>query len=166
MNNRRQPVVIDQESGAPRGSGQALSGVSAASGEVPPPVPAPGAPLSEYKGFSLKNIGRDPKTGKNIPYKYSSRVAKQITVWIAAGGADLNAICVRLNMRPGTLKALYGKEIALAVDQVNMDVGAHILSRVKKSDRLAVFYAKAKMGWRDGDAKPTDTGVLNIVIHT
>lgn len=132
--------------------------------ESPPPVPAEGAPLSHYKGISLRNIGRDPKTGKVIPHKRSTKVANLITAWIATG-ADANAICIRLNMRPGTLKQLYSTEIALAVAKVEMDVGAHILSRVKKSDRMAIFYAKAKMGWRDGDTKPIDTSILAITIH-
>lgn len=129
----------------------------------PGPLPPENAPLQEYKGFSLKNVGYD-KNGRVIPHPYSTRVEKQIMVWVA-GGADVNAICIRLNMRPGKLKELYGKALAIGLDQVSMDMTESIVKRAKKSDRLAVFFAKAKMGWRDGESRPLDTGLLNITIH-
>lgn len=157
MGSRREPITIDQ------GRPEAGSGTSVSATLPPPPAPAEGASLSEYKGYSLKNIGLDVN-GKTIPHKYSSKTAKQITLWVA-GGADANAICVRLNMRPGKLKELYGKELAIGLDTFGMDLTTHLAGRAKKSDRVAIFMAKARLGWRDGDSKPIDTGVLEINIH-
>lgn len=119
--------------------------------------------LSHYKGIALKNVGRDAK-GHVIPHKRSEQTAEQVAIW-AAGGYDLNAIAVRMNIRPGLVKECYGKELALGSELVGMEVTEHIVARVKKSDRMAIFYAKAKMGWRDGESKPLETGVLNIHIH-
>jgi hypothetical protein len=132
--------------------------------EAVAPVEGPAPELSHYKGVSLKNVGRDAR-GRVIPHKRTIAVAKQIAIWIA-GGADLNAIAIRLNVRPGLLKREYPKEIALGTENVHMDVHTHILARVKKSDRVAIFYAKAKMGYRDGDSKPLEGGVFNLHIHT
>lgn len=139
------------------------AGTSISAHEVSPPIPAPGAPLSHYKGLPLKNIGRD-KQGRTIPHKYSSKVARQIAEWTLAG-YDENAICVALNMRPGVLKKLYAKEVAAGAELAGMKLTSHIMDRTKKSDRMAIFVAKAKLGWRDGDGKPTDTAVLDIHIH-
>jgi hypothetical protein len=47
-----------------------------------------------------------------------------------------------------------------------MQMTQHIVARAKKSDRMAMFYAKARMGWREGDtATPTDVSPLNIHLH-
>jgi len=81
------------------------------------------------------------------------------------GGYSTNDIAVALNMRPGLLKELYGRELAHGVELMGMDMTSHIVERAKQSDRMAIFVAKARMGWRDGDGKPTDTGILSIVIH-
>lgn len=99
-----------------------------------------------------------------IPHRRSENVAQQIREWVA-GGYDLNAISVRLNIRPGLIKEHYSVELAMGADHVGMDMTSHILSRAKQSDRMAVFFAKAKMGWRDGDGKPQDVSVLDIHIH-
>lgn len=119
--------------------------------------------LSHYKGLALKNVGRDSR-GRVIPHKRSEQTAQQVAIWVA-GGYDLNAIAVRMNIRPGLVKECYGRELATGADQVGMEVTEHIVARTKKSDRMAIFFAKAKMGWRDGESKPLDTGVLNIHIH-
>jgi len=128
------------------------------------PLPSEGAPLSHYKGTALRFIGRDSR-GRVLPHKYSSKTAKHIAIWIA-GGYNVNDICVALNIRPGLLRELYGKEINHGLEMVGMDVTTHIVDRVKKSDRMAIFFAKSRMGWRDGDSQPIDTGVLAIHIHT
>lgn len=128
------------------------------------PAPKEGSSLSDYKGTSLKNIGKD-RHGKVIPHVYSKPIAKKVAIWIA-GGYNANDICIALNMRPGKLEQLYGQEIRHGLEQVGMEVTQHIVSRVKKSDRMAIFFAKSRMGWRDGDGKPVDTGLLNIHIHT
>lgn len=156
-----------QSSRVPRDSARSLTLATTPEGSLsasPVPIPDENAPLHEYKGFSLKNVGYDVH-GRVLPHKYSLRAEKQIMVWVA-GGADVNAICIRLNIRPGKLKELYGKALAIGLDQVTMDMTESIVTRAKKSDRLAVFFAKAKMGWRDGESRPLDTGLLNIIIHT
>lgn len=121
--------------------------------------------LTQYKGVSLVNVGRDTRTGKVIPHHRTEKLAAQIKIWVA-GGANVNDIAIRINVRPGLIKQHYGKELATGEAEIHQDVHEHLLTRVKKSDRVAIFYAKARMGYRDGDAKPTDTGILNIHIHT
>jgi hypothetical protein len=128
------------------------------------PLPPDGAPLTHYKGTSLKNVGRDAR-GRVIPHAYSSKVAAQIATWVACGYNE-NDIAIRLNIRPGLLREVYGKELRHGKEQVGMEVSSHIMQRVKKSDQMAIFYAKAQMGWRDGNAKPVDADVLNLIIHT
>jgi hypothetical protein len=118
----------------------------------------------DYKGIQLKDVGRDKK-GRVIQHKYSERQAKQIAGWITSG-YSANAICCAINMRPGKLKELYGKQIAMGLELVGMDMTSHILKRAKTSDRMAIFFAKAKLGWRDGESRPLDSGsLLNIHIH-
>lgn len=119
--------------------------------------------LSHYKGVSLTNVGRD-RYGKVIPHKRSEPLAKQIAIWVA-GGFNVNDIAIRINVRPGLIKACYGKELATGETNVHMDVHGHILKRVKQSDRMAIFYAKSRMGWRDGEGAQKDTAVLDIHLH-
>ena len=108
-------------------------------------------------------IGRDA-TGRVIPHKRTESVAKMITEFVA-GGFNINDIAIRLNIRPGLLKKHYERELAVGETEVHMDVHSHLLKRVKESDRVAIFYAKARMGYRDGDAPLVDGGVLDIHIH-
>jgi len=117
----------------------------------PPQVPE-GAPLSHYKGTSLKNVGRDLKTGKSIPHKRSELVAAKIAKWVA-GGYTINDIAVHLNIRPGLIRQEYGREINHGAEVVGMEMTESIVDRAKKSDALAIFYARARMGWKgDGEA--------------
>lgn len=120
-------------------------------------------PLSHYKGVALANVGRD-RHGRVIPHKRSEIVARKVALWVA-GGATPNDIAVRLNIRPGLVKSCYGKELEFGQGQINMDMAGHIIRRAKKSDRVAIFYAKARMGWRDGEQQPLDVPMLNIHIH-
>lgn len=126
-------------------------------------LPPEGASISDYKGISLATVGRD-KRGRTIPHVRSEKIARQISVWVA-GGADVNAICIRLNIRPGLLKECYGKELAAGLDMVAMDLTDSIYRRAQKSDRLAIFFAKARLGWRDGDGPVKDQSLLDIHIH-
>lgn len=177
---------VEERAGTPanRGEGQAKRVPSAPAGvrhsgddpqespnafpvNLPPDIlPAPGnnATLSDYKGTSLKNIGKDAN-GRVIPHKYNKAVAKKVAIWIS-GGYNANDICIALNIRPGKLEQLYGQEIRHGLEKVGMEVTQHIVARVKKSDRMAIFFAKSRMGWRDGDGKPMETGILAIHIHT
>lgn len=120
-------------------------------------------PLSHYKGVSLQNVGRD-KYGRVIPHKRSDVLAKQIMIWVA-GGFNVNDIAIRVNVRPGLIKREYARELAVGETHIHMDVHDHLLKRVKGSDRMAIFYAKARMGWRDGDGANKDQSVLDIHIH-
>lgn len=133
--------------------------------EVLPPDDGSGdnIPLSHYKGVALANVGRD-RHGRVIPHKRSEVTARKVALWVA-GGATPNDIAVRLNIRPGLVKECYGLELEYGQGQVNMDMAGSIIKRAKKSDRLAVFYAKARMGWRDGDSAALDVPMLNIHIH-
>lgn len=118
--------------------------------------------LADYKGMSLASIGRDSK-GRVIRHTRSEKVARQIRVWVA-GGYDVNAICINLNIRPGLLKQLYPVELAIGAEQVGMEMTSHIVQRAKRSDRMAIFFAKAKMGWTE-DAQQSTGSLLNINIH-
>lgn len=135
-----------------------MSGNAASEGEL-----ISAAELSDYKGYPLRDVGRD-KDGKVIPHKRDEKVARQIKIWVA-GGADINYIAIRLNVRPGLLKQHYPQELILGTEDVHADVHQHLLKRVKESDRMAIFYAKSKMGYRDGESRPNDDGLLNIHIH-
>jgi len=121
-------------------------------------------PLQHYKGTALMHVGRDA-AGKVIPHHRSEVTARKVAVWIA-GGAVVNDIAVRLNIRPGLVKQCYGRELEFGQGQVNMDMAGSIIKRAKKSDRMAIFYAKARMGWRDGEQAATDVPLLNIHIHS
>lgn len=128
------------------------------------PAPSPDIPLSHYKGTALKNIGRDP-SGRVIPHKRSEVTARKVAIWVA-GGYNKNDISVFLNVRPGLVEQCYGIELNHGADRVGMQMTQHIVARAKKSDRMAMFYAKARMGWREGDtATPTDVSPLNIHLH-
>ncbi len=119
--------------------------------------------LTDYKGTALKNVGRTPD-GKVIPHRRQETIAKKIVMWVA-GGYVLNDIAVLLNIRPGLIKEHYSVELNHGNELMGMGMTEHILRRAKKSDRVAIFVAKSRMGWRDGDGKPVDTSVLNLHIH-
>lgn len=121
-------------------------------------------PLSHYKGTSLANIGRD-KNGRVIPHKRSEKTALQVARW-ATGGYTKNDIAIALNIRPGLVEECYGKELRHGKDFVGMDMTAHVIKRAKHNDNMARFVLKSQFGWRDGESKPLDTGLLNIHIHT
>ena len=114
---------------------------------------------------SVKNAGLDPVTGKVIPHKPTSRVRALVSRMVATG-LDENEIAVTLNIRPGQLRQHYGRELAYGKAEIDAAVGGAIINRAVKGDpRMAIFYAKAKMGWRDGDSKPVDVSPLNLHIH-
>lgn len=145
----------------PQVAGERLSGDTP---QVPSNPPALSDEPTDYKGISLAKIGYDA-SGKVIPHKRSEKIARQIKTWVA-GGYDFNAICIALNLRPGLVKRHYTTEIQMGLDLIGMEMTSHIVARAKKSDRMAIFFAKARMGWRDGESAKVDTGVLNIHMHT
>lgn len=138
--------------------------ISPGPSDLPPaPTDLDKLSLSHYRGTALKNVGRDAR-GRVIPHKRSEIVARKVAAW-AAGGYNKNDIAVLLNIRPGLVEECYGRELNHGERMVGMELTDHIVKRAKKSDRMAIFYAKSRMGWRDGDGKPEDTGILDIHIH-
>lgn len=120
-------------------------------------------PLHHYKGTSLKNIGRTAD-GKVIPHKRSEITARRVATW-AVGGYTKEDIAILLNIRPGLVEECYGRELRHGKDMVGMDLTSHVIKRAKQNDNMARFVLKSQFGWRDGDSKPLDTGLLNIHIH-
>lgn len=112
----------------------------------------------------MKGVGLD-SLGRVIQYRRNDTTARLVRDHVIAG-TDENTICILLNMRPGKLRELYGMELNTALAQTNAAVGAAIVSAAKKGEpTLARFYAKAKMGWRDGDQNTVPVSPLNIHIH-
>lgn len=137
---------------------------------VPPPEPEvlpanSGSFADQTKSVSTRMAGIDPKTGKVIPHTPTPRVRALVKQWVATG-ADENEIAVLLNIRPGHLRQHYARELEIGKTEIDMAVGGAIISKAKKGDpRMAIFYAKARMGWRDGDSKPLDVSPFNLHIH-
>lgn len=122
--------------------------------------------LPDIKSASLMNVGKDPRTGKVIPHRRTEKIAA-IVKRHAIAGTDENTICLLLNIRPGQLRQYYGHELDTAVAQTNADVAQAIVRQAKKGHPiLSRFYAKARMGWRDGEQSNIPVSPLNIHIHT
>jgi len=113
---------------------------------------------------SVSRAGRDAQ-GRVIPHKPTDRVRALVSQMVATG-LDENEIAVTLNIRPGLLRQHYGKELSFGKARIDAAVGGAIINKAVKGDpRMAIFYAKAKMGWRDGDSKPVDVSPFNLHIH-
>lgn len=122
--------------------------------------------LPDIKAASLVNVGKDPQTGKVIPHRRSEKIAN-IVKRHAIAGTDENTICLLLNIRPGQLRQHYGRELDTAIAETNADVAQAIVKQAKKGHPiLSRFYAKARMGWRDGEQSTVPVSPLNIHIHT
>jgi hypothetical protein len=126
-------------------------------------LPAPGSALKKLT--VPKWVGRNPD-GSIIPHTRSDEIARQITEWIALG-AQVEEMAIRLNLRPGQIRHTYAYELQTGEFINNMEVGGAILRMAKETPQMAIFYAKARMGWRDGDkASDKEQPGLNITIHT
>jgi hypothetical protein len=122
--------------------------------------------MNQYRRHSLKNVGRDAD-GKTIKYHYSEETAQLVAQW-AASGADENYICFMLNMRPGTLKELYGEILEHASTGANMQVAGALFRDALQQNRFQEkkFWLKARAGWKDGEnAAAVAVTPLQIVIH-
>lgn len=120
--------------------------------------------LSDTKTVSLKNVGRDAE-GKVLPHKRTAAIA-DIVRKHAVAGTDENTICLLLNLRPGQLRQYYARELDTAVAEVNADVAQAIVRQAKAGHPvLSRFYAKAKMGWKDGENTTLPVSPFSIVIH-
>lgn len=135
-------------------------------GTIPPPPVALPRQMNAYRRLPLKEVGRDAR-GRVIPYEYEEATAQQIALWVAAG-ADENFMCVALNMRPGTLKELYGQILEHGKTAVNMNVAAAAYrdSLMPGAHAQQKFWLKSRAGWRDGESQPTDVSPLSIIIHS
>lgn len=114
-----------------------------------------------------KYLGRDAY-GKNIPHERSKEVADYVSMCIA-GGAHINDIAVALNIRPGTLRVHYGKELRSSSFKENMKVVSAALAMAQSGEDpdMTKFWLKARMGWTDKEKSDTgDEGLLNIHIYT
>ena len=124
-------------------------------------LPAPGTSLKKVAVPGW--VGRTPD-GRVIPRVREEELAKQIAEW-AALGAQVEEMAIRLNMRPGQIRHLYGYEIQTGKFMADMDVGGAILRMAKVVPSVAVFYAQSRMGWKTNDKDEGKEGFLNIHIH-
>jgi hypothetical protein len=87
---------------------------------------------------------------------------------LVAGGHSENDIAVALNIRPGHLRQHYGHELDNGAAMANAPVIKTIYdqARTKGNMRASTLWAKARMGWRDGETSQPQTGGLNIIIHS
>lgn len=133
--------------------------------DMPPKHPPPGTVLRQPQ---LGNrLGRDIN-GKIIPHKRDERIAAQIVEWVAIGAGE-NEIAQFLQIRPGVLHKHYKYELSNGKFVNDMQVGNTILAMAKSgvNERMTLFYAKARMGWRESDSNDTNNvALLNIHIHT
>lgn len=113
---------------------------------------------------ATRNVGRDAE-GKVIPHKPTDKT-RRLVKQHAVAGTDENTICLLLNIRPGLLRQHYAYELDTSVAETNAAVGQAIVRGAKNGNPvLARFYAKAKMGWKDGESQDTNVSPLNIHIH-
>lgn len=134
--------------------------------EIPPYFPEPGTPQSSHRTRISRATGRDG-SGKVIPHKRDQSIAGSIAKWVALGASE-NEIANYLNLRPGVLRREYGNEMTNGKFENDMAVGCNILDKAKTGDseRMMMFYAKARMGWREEDSKEQgNAALLNIHIH-
>lgn len=133
--------------------------------DIPPEYPPPGTALMQPR---LGNrLGRDIN-GKIIPHERDERIAARIKRWVAIGAGE-NEIAQFLQIRPGVLRKHYKYELDNGKFVNDMAVGGTILDMAisGQSERLALFYAKARMGWRESDSNDSNNqALLNIHIHT
>lgn len=121
--------------------------------------------LAKTDKKSMKDVGRDPETGKSIPHEYDERVAKRIEFYVGAG-LDPDEIARMLDIRPGKLKDLYGRELEIGSNTTNMEVAQAMFDAAKSGDVSAGrFWLKARAGWKDGESATPLTSPLQIHIH-
>ena len=113
----------------------------------------------------MKDVGRDPATGKVIPHERNERLAKQVGMYVAAGMTE-NDIAEMLNIRPGLLRECYGKELKHGLNQMVVDVATAMKQQAVNGDVAAgKFLLKARAGWKDGEGAAVAVSPLAIHIH-
>lgn len=105
--------------------------------------------------------------GRVIPHERDEAIAEQVATWVALGAGD-NEIAGYLGIRIGQLRKHYKRELATGKFENDMAVGQTILQLAKLGvPQMSIFYAKARMGWRDNDKNDSNNeGLLNIHIHS
>lgn len=124
------------------------------------------AVTNRFRAPSVKNAGKDAD-GKVIPHERSEETAG-IVAALAAGGASLNLIAVRLNLRPGQIKQYYANELEYAAEAANVDVASAALAMATSGAdaTMTKFWLKAKARWRDGEnGDDKSASLFNIHIH-
>lgn len=132
--------------------------------DPPPEYPEPGTMKTQPK--LGRNHGRD-LDGKVIPHERTDVLAEQVARWVACGAGD-NEIAAYLGIRVGQLRKFYKNELETGKFKNDMDVAGTILNLAKLGvPQMSIFWAKARMGWRDTDKNDqNNNALLNIHIHT
>lgn len=133
--------------------------------DIPPYFPEPGT-ITKQPALG-RNVGRT-HDGRVIPHERDPLIAHKIAEWVAIGAGD-NEIAQFLNLRLGVIRKHYKYELQNGKFANDMEVGSTILEMAKsgRSERMAVLWAKAKMGWRESDNNDSNNAaLLNIHIHT
>ncbi len=114
----------------------------------------------------MRGVGRDPRTGKVIQYARNELTASLIMQYVA-NGAEFNDICIMLNMRPGVLKELYGRELDAGLPAANMNVASNVYRQAAFTPniRAAELWMRNRAGWDKDQKKVDETPMLNIIIH-
>jgi hypothetical protein len=121
---------------------------------------------NRFRSPSVKNAGKDAD-GKVLPHNRSEEIAGVVAA-LAAGGASLNLIAVRLNLRPGQIKKHYANELEYSAEAANVDVASAALSMARSGEDAAMtkFWLKARAKWRDGESgDDKSASFFNIHIH-
>jgi len=121
--------------------------------------------VKKVRRASMKDVGKDPETGKVIPHERNELLAKRVAFHVAAGmGPD--EICEMLNIRPGQLKECYGNELKHGLNKANVSVAKAVYDSAIAGDTTAgKFWLKARAGWKDGEGAQGSVSPLQIHIH-
>lgn len=115
---------------------------------------------------SAKFAGRD-KEGNVIPHHRSEEIAI-IVAEMSSAGVSLNAMAVRLNLRPGQIKECYPAELEYSAELADAQVvsTAHAMATSGESEGMTKFWLQARKKWRTTDAgEGKDVSLFNIHIH-
>lgn len=97
----------------------------------------------------LKTAGRHPG-GRIKAAGYDQRTAGRVEA-MAAMGLDTREIAVMLDLRPGQVREIYGRDLECMRATVHMAVAMRMLDDALNHEdwRAAQFWLKAKAGWQE-----------------